>query len=181
MSVVKLTCSFCKNEFYRERKNIKKSAVKNYCTRLCKKSQEQIDYSDEYTLVRHPYTKAKCRAKADNIYFDLSIEYVLALWEKQKGICALTGDQLVFGNTQHDKQHGFSTASLDRIDSHGSYVEGNVQWIHKIIQKMKFDLNEQVFIHWCGRVTTWMDAEKGFDGTPGTPYNEVDVENNPPF
>ena len=41
------------------------------------------------------------------------------------------------------------TASLDRIDSNKGYVTDNIQWVHKDINYMKSDLDEQQFIHYC--------------------------------
>lgn len=41
------------------------------------------------------------------------------------------------------------TASLDRIDSSGDYAEGNVQFVHKTINKMKWDLTDMEFRNFC--------------------------------
>jgi hypothetical protein len=73
-----------------------------------------------------------------------SIEYAWDLFLKQDRKCALSGEELCFGK---DK-----TASLDRIDSDIDYIEGNVQWIHKDINKMKNNLSEEVFIEWCKKI-----------------------------
>lgn len=45
------------------------------------------------------------------------------------------------------------TASLDRINSNAAYVTGNVQWVHKHINKMKNDLPEDVFVSMCAAVS----------------------------
>lgn len=41
------------------------------------------------------------------------------------------------------------TASIDRIDNSKGYVEGNVQWVHKEINKMKFTKSDIDFVHFC--------------------------------
>lgn len=41
------------------------------------------------------------------------------------------------------------TASLDRIDSSKGYVEGNVHWVHKDINIMKWDFPLETFIKMC--------------------------------
>ena len=41
------------------------------------------------------------------------------------------------------------SASLDRIDSKKGYTEENVQWIHKDVNSMKMDYNEDYFIKMC--------------------------------
>lgn len=42
-----------------------------------------------------------------------------------------------------------STASLDRIDSSKPYVKDNVQWVHKVVNNMKWDFDQNEFIEWC--------------------------------
>lgn len=44
-------------------------------------------------------------------------------------------------------------ASLDRIDSTRGYVEGNLQWVDKVFQKMKRVMSDADFIHACRRVS----------------------------
>ena len=43
--------------------------------------------------------------------------------------------------------------SLDRIDSNNGYVEGNVQWVHKDVNMMKKDYNQEYFINICKLIT----------------------------
>jgi hypothetical protein len=70
------------------------------------------------------------------------------LWENQNGKCAYTGELLNFGRS---KVNG--TASLDRIDSSLGYVEGNVQFVHKDVNIMKWDLSEKRFLDICEKIT----------------------------
>jgi len=70
-------------------------------------------------------------------------EYLQDLWDKSRGVCALSKLPISF----KDK-----TASIDRIDSAEGYVEGNVQFVHKLLNKMKMDLKEDQFIYLCSLV-----------------------------
>lgn len=45
------------------------------------------------------------------------------------------------------------TASLDRIDSTKGYTLDNIQWVHKHINVMKMDLDQEYFIKLCKLVT----------------------------
>jgi hypothetical protein len=47
------------------------------------------------------------------------------------------------------------TASLDRINSDLGYVYGNIQWIHKDINKMKNDYEQNYFILLCKKVADY--------------------------
>lgn len=85
-----------------------------------------------------------------NCGFDITIEYAWDLFIFQNKTCALSGLPISFPQTYLDKKD--STASLDRIDSQKGYIVGNVQWVHKIINKMKTNLEQDVFIDFCLKV-----------------------------
>jgi len=74
-------------------------------------------------------------------------EYLWELFLKQDRKCALSGIELQMCDKCLDKSS--QTASVDRIDSSRGYVEGNVQWIHKDLNKMKWTLSQKEFIKWC--------------------------------
>jgi len=42
-----------------------------------------------------------------------------------------------------------NTASLDRIDSSKGYIEGNVQWVHKMVNMSKQQYTQEEFINMC--------------------------------
>lgn len=93
-------------------------------------------------------------ANTRKIPFKISIEYAWELFQKQNCKCALSGVELGFwikNNTNEDKR--VQTASLDRIDPKLGYVEGNVQWIHKELNRMKMKNQQYEFINWCKLVT----------------------------
>lgn len=88
-------------------------------------------------------------ARVRDLPFEVSINYLWELYERQNGKCALTGLQINFGEKTTDP----NDASLDRIDSNQGYIEDNLQWIHKDIQKMKMDLPQKKFIELCKLVS----------------------------
>jgi len=94
-------------------------------------------------------------ASERKLEFSISIEYVWKLFQKQKGKCALSGADIVIHREWYNKVKLGSvnnTASLDRIDSSRGYVKGNVQWVHKAVNKMKSNLLESDFIDWCSKI-----------------------------
>lgn len=76
----------------------------------------------------------------------ISIEYAWNIFLQQDRKCALSELELTFPKKSKDKTY---TASLDRIDSSKGYIEGNVQWVHKDINKMKNDFNQKYFVNIC--------------------------------
>lgn len=90
-------------------------------------------------------------ASKRNIEFSVNIEYIWDLYEKQGCKCALSGVPIKFSSlwTMRD-----GTASLDRIDSSKGYIENNLQWVHKDVNHMKWDLTQADFINYCHKVAT---------------------------
>jgi hypothetical protein len=88
-------------------------------------------------------------AKTRGHQIQISQEYAANLFDRQMGRCALSGAQLTL-----DAPRPQITASLDRIDNKLGYVEGNVQWIHKDVNKMKTDLSQDIFVGWANRIAT---------------------------
>jgi hypothetical protein len=86
-------------------------------------------------------------AKRRGIIFDISIDDIWHQFEKQNQKCALSGLDLkfpLFGERATEQ-----TASLDRIDSDIGYTKNNIQWLHKDVNKMKWELKQNRFIELC--------------------------------
>ena len=89
---------------------------------------------------RSKWTRLLKGASTRGIEVAVDFEYVVSTFQPY---CALSGLPI-------DK----STGSIDRIDSKLGYVHGNIQWVHKVINKMKNDLAQEDFISMCKAVTT---------------------------
>lgn len=83
-------------------------------------------------------------ARDRKLELSTTLEHIAALYEQQGRRCALTGWEIGFGEE--------TTASLDRIDSSRGYVDDNVQWVHKSINKMKLDHAQEDFVRLCRAV-----------------------------
>lgn len=55
--------------------------------------------------------------------FDLTVEFLLGLWEKQQGLCALSGMEMTI---KHGQYADLCAVSIDRIDCDVGYVTTNV-------------------------------------------------------
>jgi hypothetical protein len=97
------------------------------------------------------WTAIKAGAKKRGIVFDLSPEYAWDLFENQDRKCALSGVPIILSRKIKNNNADWNeiTASLDRIDSGVGYVEGNVQWVHKEVNYIKRDLDQNRFVVWC--------------------------------
>lgn len=115
----------------------------------CKfKKERHTDCKNGKFIGRHYFLAIKKRAQKKSWDFNLSVEFMDNLLALQNFKCALTG--LPISGTM-EKSGG--TASLDRIDSSKGYVVGNVQWVHRTINMMKWKLKQIDFIEFCRLVT----------------------------
>jgi hypothetical protein len=96
------------------------------------------------TLIRRRLSDAKERVnkqakKSRYLEFNVTVEYLLQLWMKQNGKCAIENIPLSI------ETHSITIASLDRINSDVGYVEGNVQWVTKRVNIAKSNLSDADF------------------------------------
>ncbi|WP_460223720.1 hypothetical protein, partial [Bacillus cereus] len=95
--------------------------------------------------------------------FELSIKYIEDLLEKQKFKCAFSGQLLTISSLYRDKT---TTASLDRIDNTKGYIKGNVHWVHKDVNRMKWAFDVDYFIKMCQDISKHT-SKRGYQG-PGS-------------
>lgn len=94
------------------------------------------------------FSSLKHSAKKRKINFDITIEYIWDLFLKQKRLCSLTHLPLDFLDSRRHTTVE-QTASLDRIDSKKGYEVGNVQWVHKDVNRMKNGYTQERFFEIC--------------------------------
>lgn len=105
------------------------------------------------------YWNLRKNAETRGYKFEITLEQ---MWEKfleQDGKCVLTDIPLVFCPTkQQRKGNGEQTASMDRIDPLKGYTIDNVRWVHKHVNKMKMEFNDEQFIDMCRLVAAKFQA-----------------------
>ena len=80
--------------------------------------------------------------------WDLTPQYILDMYNNQKGKCALTGWPIGWPD------RGLTaTVSIDRIDSDEGYLQGNVQLLHKDVNMAKQQFSQEYFVHMCESVS----------------------------
>jgi hypothetical protein len=94
-------------------------------------------------------------AKARGLEVTITPEYAWGLFQAQGEKCALSGLPLKFGYKTE------STSSLDRKDNDKGYVEGNVQWVHKDINRMKWAHTQEEFVALCISVARHFETNGG--------------------
>ena len=154
-----------------------KSIATNYHTLwLCKCTCERIHSVERCNLIRGNskgcwicrrnviecnkfpkvwYRKLLEQAKQRGHYFEISEDELWQVWELQKGICSLSGLKIEITNALKT-----TTASVDRIDNSLGYIIGNVWFIHKHLNMMKYRYDLNYFTEMCCRVADQVYKEK---------------------
>ena len=166
--MVQLSCRQCGVEFEYAKKEVTRQAklgrksTELYCSCSCGRSWKNAHIPEDEKrrraakqskrmkgstrALKHKHgfgftlTKARRREGA----FNLTDKILHDLWEKQKGLCALTKVPMIH---PRDHKHKSPTmASLDRIDSNKGYIVGNVQFVCYSINMAKSNFTEEVFV-----------------------------------
>lgn len=82
---------------------------------------------------------------------DLTLEYLVWLWEKQQGKCLYTNEKLI--QPIYGRGRNLNTASLDRVDSNRGYMKGNVVWILLGCNLGKSDFTLKEYINLCKKIS----------------------------
>lgn len=116
-------------------------------TKACKSCCKTVNNLNTY-LERY-FKHVKQRALDKNFEIDIDCNYLQELWDKQESKCALSGLPI---DLRANWQTTLQTASLDRIDNTKGYIKGNVQWLHKDVNNMKYTFTEEYFVDLCKRI-----------------------------
>jgi len=79
------------------------------------------------------------------IDFNISIEDAWEVYINQNKRCVYINEIIPFSVDSSLKNN---IASVDRIDSSKGYCKDNIQWIHKDINNIKWDMTEEEFFYW---------------------------------
>lgn len=116
----------------------------------CRKTTGYKEICGEY------WGHAKDSAKQRNIKFDIDISYGWQLFEQQNRRCYFSGLELKFCTSVRNvkmKREPPQSASLDRLYSDKGYVEGNVVWVHRLVNIMKSIMTPDEFVTMCNLIS----------------------------
>lgn len=96
---------------------------------------------------KHPHIPLKMwrsiinNSKVKNRDVKINRDYIWSVYQKQKGVCALTGWPISFAKG--------GRASVDRIDSTKGYINGNIQIVDSRANKIKMNNTDKFFYKVC--------------------------------
>jgi len=95
-------------------------------------------------------------AKKRKLEVNIDIKYLWDLYLTQNKKCALSGLNLILDNFARKKkklEDNEYYASLDRINNNFGYIDGNVRWIAREINYMKWKFSDKIFIDFCKNIS----------------------------
>lgn len=111
-----------------------------FCSRKnMPKGSDSIYYRGGKFVTARFLSNVKHGARKRNIACEVTMDELDKLWEAQDGRCVYTNRELTLSGED-------CTASLDRIDSSEGYYLGNIQFVHKTVNVMKWALPEEEFL-----------------------------------
>ncbi len=145
-------CKWCGLRYETDSRN------KTLCSKECKYLDKSFRQLDEHSIYRDMLKAARKRSRKTGKSCTITLQDIKHLWEKQAGVCCYTGEKLSLGVLGEDRgKRGYTTASLDRIDSAGDYTVDNIQIVHVVVNYMKHVLSHEEFLRWCGKVISNLD------------------------
>lgn len=135
--------------------------------RECKNCQKERYYKERARLLeddnlawRYKLNQAlkgtRRRSKIKDSYNDLDLEFLMYLWNKQNGKCAITGLDMTY---KFYEGRVNTNVSVDRIDSSKGYTRDNVQLVCMAANQMKNDLSMDELVYMCEKIIA-LEREK---------------------
>lgn len=90
---------------------------------------------------------AHARTNQRRFEFELDIEFLMDMLQRQDGRCALSGVEMTFS---HDTPS--SNASIDRIDNNCGYMKDNVRLVCSAVNLMRNRMSDEELVWWASAI-----------------------------
>lgn len=143
-----LACSVCTRKLplsmFIKRPSIKRGYT-YYCKDCKKIKRVQTRNGNLKVQLRYLVGTSKNSAKSRGITdYDIDVEYLEALYSKQKGLCAISGNEMTLIS---GKGCVATNISMDRIDNKLGYIKGNIQLVCRSVNSLKMNMGDEQFTH----------------------------------
>ena len=102
--------------------------------------------------------KDRNKKRGKNHDFDITVDFLMDLLEKQDGLCAMSGIEMLTTTHRDECPEGMrinpNKLSIDRIDSNIGYTKNNVQLVCCWVNLMKLDMPIDVFKERCKLISS---------------------------
>jgi hypothetical protein len=166
MKTIEAVCDYCQSKFFRPLKEHKRSISlgrREFCSRNCAGKQMIVNFgeksnknaehlknytrADEFTGFRKFIRSINLRSLQQNKEKGATLQDLKDIWDQQKGICPITGWELVLKQQNLPNQ-----ASIDRIDNSKGYVKENIRFVALIANYCRNNFTDQQVLDFCSAV-----------------------------
>lgn len=172
-TLISLICANCSGPLLKETREVNrwKKQGRNYffCSPSCSTSHRNKLQPKPQNLTRggaiddlSPFRWFMLRARSRKQHepTDLNHIYIKDLWEKQNGICSITGWQLILPkDTGGWQESSPRNASIDRIENDRGYVQGNVRFIALIANLARGQFSDVELREFCKAVVKFTHVQ----------------------
>lgn len=102
------------------------------------------------------FEEIKKYAEENQIKFNLTYDYLNELFENQKYRCALSKNPIGFDNDLKN----INKATIVLIDPNKGYIKNNIEFVNKVVAKMKNNLTNHDFVKICNKITRYYKKRK---------------------
>lgn len=104
-------------------------------------------------VIQKRFNAAKNRAKEKGIQFDITKEFLVGLYEKQKGKCFYSDLEMRLVVEERNKNNNdYYSLSIDRINSEFGYTKDNTILCCNVVNIMKNGLSKKDFLDICSKI-----------------------------
>jgi hypothetical protein len=103
--------------------------------------------------MRRQMNALRARCSARGITLSLSAEDLIAMYQAQKGRCAVSRTKMEIRAKPAGVRTDPYAPSPDRIDKDAGYVPGNVRLVCIRVNEMRSDLSDVDLFRWCRAIT----------------------------
>lgn len=136
----------CGNEIQSTTGNLLSGNTTSCGCKKSRKGEEHPAWRGKGQISGRYWHMLKGNSLSRGIFFNLTIDYIWELLVSQNHKCALSGRDIIIAADSSQ------TASLDRIDSSKGYIVGNLQWLHKDVNRAKNVMPQTDFVKMCQNV-----------------------------
>ena len=138
-------CAVCKIDRPVTEYNMSEGALRNTCKK-CVEASRRKKWSSTYQEYLNKLLQSSKSNRSKTMEFNVKLEHLIDLWEKQDGKCALSGVAMTHHRDGSGKKE--FNASIDRIDQNQGYEPHNIHLVCYRVNILRHSLQIDMFYWW---------------------------------
>ncbi len=145
-----MQCPNCDQEFVQNPLRKRQKFCSKSCGNLWRQRNVYKDrYTNEYRSATPRRFLVSLLQKKNHRREALDADFLTELYEKQEGLCALSGESMT---TTKGEGRVMTNISIDRVDPGIGYERDNIQLVCLAPNLMKYSMSTDELKGWCGKI-----------------------------